>query len=90
MTAKFYEKKETMPYELRVSIHKEGDRDDYYGHTMFLQIFEELDLAALAIFLNQPERQLPVEKIWNDTVSIMTDQIWQSNQDEPSSQGMPA
>lgn len=70
-----------MEYELKVSLHKEGDRDDYYGITLYQQLLMDLDLPALARFLNQPTREATladlklnpalVEIVTNEAIDVM-------------------
>jgi len=80
-----------MKYQVRVT--KEGENDKTNCGTIFLQIFENLDVAELARFLNQPE---PSQSNINSTADLdMRDHTLKPSQfgpfttNEPSHQGMP-
>ena len=90
-----------MKYTVTVTKDRESEGTIYRDDTIFKQSFEELDLAALAIFLNQPNKtsgfdwkmSVPEQQIL--TPNMVVEEIEefknlvQYTQDEPSSQGMP-
>ncbi len=94
-----------MKYKVTVTETVPPRNPENYGRDepIFQQSFEELDLGALAIFLNCPRKKQTVEPTLADlqldpalvevvTTSAMNDMRGRFgifSQDEPSSQGMP-